>query len=202
MKFQKKNLESKEKDQIISLEKLKEINEEIEQTILKEIIQSRWKKKIGFERIKGPNKIYTNFIKKKSQVKTKLSYLEDDQKKTYEGKNAANLAKDMMQKVYTSEPIDPLSIEKLNHGNKFDKVMQEELNKPFKSEEIRNAIRITPNKAPGPSGIRITFFKKFIDQMTPILKDIANQAMYQGKTSDFLLEGLITLIPKKKTAIM
>ena len=77
----KKNLESKEKDQIISLENLKEINEEIEQTILKEIIQSRWKKKIGFERIKGPNKIYTNFIKKKSQVKTKLSYLEDDQKK-------------------------------------------------------------------------------------------------------------------------
>ena len=76
----KKCIESKEKDQKIPLEEMKEANQIIEEVILKEINRLKWKNKIGFERIKGPNKIYTNFIKKKSQVKTTLNHLEDKKK--------------------------------------------------------------------------------------------------------------------------
>ena len=69
-------------------------------------------------------------------------------------------------------------------------------------KEIRNAIKTTPNKAHGPSGIKIILFKKFIDIFAPILTNIANQALQEGKTSEFLLKGNICLIPKKKTATM
>ena len=196
----KKCIESKENDQKIPLEEMKEANQIIEEVILKEINRLKWKNKIGFERIKGPNKIYTNFIKKKSQVKTTLTHLEDEKKNIFEGVEAANLAKDMMQKVYTSEKIDIDSIEALEIGTKFDEKMKEELNEPFTVKEIREAIRITPNKAPGPSGVRITFFKKMIDQISPILTEIANKALLEGKTSDFLMKGLITLIPKKENS--
>ena len=131
-------------------------------------------------------------------MKTKLTFLEDDNKKKYEKKDAANLAKEMMQKIYTNEKISLDSIMKLKHGKPFDKKVKEELNKPFTVKEILNAIRLTPNKSPGPSGIKITLFKTFSQQFAPILTEIANEAMEKGSTSEFLMKGIITLIPKKE----
>ncbi len=88
----------------------------------------------------------------------------------------------------------------IESGKNFSKKSRQTLNKPFRSKEIRKAILLTPNKAPGPSGVRISLFKTFIVHFSTILKDIANEAMEKGVTSEFLMKGIITLIPKKENS--
>ena len=105
-----------------------------------------------------------------------------------------------MQKIYQNENIEKDFIEKMDVGSKVDKKWKKVLNKKFTIKEIRKAIKSTPNKAPGPSGIKIILFKKLIDTFAPILTNIANQALLEGKTSDFLLRGNICLIPKKENS--
>ena len=80
----------------------------------------------------------------------------------------------------------------------IDEKWMKKLNKEFSFKEIRKAVLSTPNKAPGPSGVKIIVFKKLIDIFAPILTKIANQALLNGNTSQFLLKGNITLIPKKE----
>lgn len=96
--------------------------------------------------------------------------------------------------------VDWENIDKLKNGKKFEEKDIKILNKKFSLKEIIYAIKMTPNRAPGPSGIRITLFKTFIQQFAPILKDVANEALLNGTTSEFLLNGIITLIPKKENS--
>ena len=55
----------------------------------------------------------------------------------------------------------------------FPKVNQEEieiLNRPITSTEIETVIRYLPtNKSPGPDGFTAEFYKKFREELTPIL---------------------------------
>jgi hypothetical protein len=82
----------------------------------------------------------------------------------------------------------------------YQKNAKEQLEKPFTIEEITEAIRKTPNKATGPSGTPITLFKIFDKQLSPILCEIANDIATNGESSvnDFLLDGNVIFIPKKK----
>ena len=74
------------------------------------------------------------------------------------------------------------------------------LEENWTEKEIRNALLLTPNRSPGPSGISAKFFKTFINQLVPTLTKIANKALLEGKIDDFLLKGIITLIPKKENS--
>ena len=114
------------------------------------------------------------------------------------GKDAANLAREVYEQVYRDDEIDMESVDKLYHGDTFGKETHKILNKRFTEKEIRESIRRTPNKAPGPSGVRISLFKTFINFFAPILTKIANEALLTGFTEEYLLQGLITLIPKKE----
>ena len=192
-KKKKKNPNSKKID-----EKRRKMIEEVDKVFWKELEEEKWNKKNEFERIKGPNKIYSRYLKLKTQVKSKMKILTTEKGKQVSGKEAANHAKEVYEKVYQNDQIDFESISKLEQGTKFNKKVKDILNKKFTEKEIRNAIKMTPNKAPGPSGIRITLFKKFINQFVPILTKLANEALITGKIGEFLLNGLITLIPKKE----
>ena len=56
-------------------EERKNLIEKVERVFWKEIEEEKWKKKTEFERIKGPNKVYSRYLKLKTQTKSKLDHL-------------------------------------------------------------------------------------------------------------------------------
>ena len=76
-----------------------------------------------------------------------------------------------------------------NHKEYLDQLME--------LEEVRSAISAMQNeKSPGPDGFPIDFYKKFSDQLTPLLLDMFIDALSQGKLPDSLNEASITLLSK------
>ena len=88
------------------------------------------------------------------------------------------------------------SLEKYN----FLKLNQEEienLNKLITSTEIETVIRNLPtNKSPGPDGFTAEFYKKFKEELTPLLLKLFQKIAEEGKLPDSFYEATITLISK------
>ena len=91
------------------------------------------------------------------------------------------------------------------------KLNQEEIenfNRPITSTEIETVIQNLPaNKSPGPDGFTDEFYKKFREELTPILLKLFQEFAEEGKLPNSFYEATITLIPKpdkratkKKTA--
>ena len=81
----------------------------------------------------------------------------------------------------------------------FPKLNQEEidLNRPITSMDIETVIRNLPaNKSPGPDGFTAEFYKKFIEELTPILLKLFQKTAEDGKLQNSFYEAIITLIPK------
>ena len=82
----------------------------------------------------------------------------------------------------------------------FPKLNQEEienLNRPITSTEIETLIRKLPaNKSPGPDSFTTEFYKKFREELTPILLKLFQKIAEEGKLSNSFYEATITLIPK------
>ena len=203
--IKKKKKEKKKINKI--LKKLAKKEKRNKEEILNELnsqvntrMKSLWNKKINFSSISGPNKIFSNFIKKNNPSKKRLTHIENNEGSLLTGEEAANFTKDFFQNIYKDEPIDEESIEKLNFNNPISIESKSILEKLFTTDEILVAINTTPNRAPGPSGISITLFKKFKFLLAPLLRDIANIALTEGRTNEFLLKGIISLIPKKENS--
>ena len=64
----------------------------------KEYNKKHWKNKSHFENNKGPNKIYTKYLKRKTRIRSNLTFLQDDNKNKYKGSKAANLVKERKMK--------------------------------------------------------------------------------------------------------
>jgi len=94
-----------------------------------------------------------------------------------------------MKKIYQNEDIDEVAFKKLFELHEFPEHIKIKLNNPFTEKEIRNALHLTPNRSPGPSGISAKFFKTFQNQLIPSLTKIANKALLEGKIDEFLLKG-------------
>ena len=199
----KEKQRKKEKEEYNSSEEEEneqKIREEAEEYLWKDLYQENAKKRVIFEKIKGANKIYSRYHKKKTRIKSKVEYLENDKGEKLYGRDAIKHAHEVFTKIVSNEESQEKYISKLSHGPKFDEETKNILNKKFTEIEIRNAINNTPNREPGPSGMRITLFKKMIDHFSPILTNIANEALSSGICGEFLMQGTITLIPKKENS--
>ena len=82
----------------------------------------------------------------------------------------------------------------------FPKLNQEEienLNRPIMSTEIETVIRNLPaNKSPGPDCVTAEFYRKFREELTPILLKLFQKIEEEGKLPNSFDEATITLIPK------
>jgi len=194
----RKDLLNKASQPSTTPQKKTEIKRLIDKKINFEIAQTRWKKKIERNRTNGMSKFHSSYLKKNTKLDNNLDHVEDENGNNYVKKKAADLARCFLQPLYSEEPIERESFEKLNKGNEISNESKNILNNPFTAEELLEAICYTPNKAPGPSGTKALLFKTFRKQLAPILTEIANKAMRNESVGDFLLKGNITLIPKKE----
>ena len=75
----------------------------------------------------------------------------------------------------------------------FPKLNQEEienLNRPITSMEIETLIRNLPaNKSPGPDGFTAEFYKKFREELTPMLLKLFQKIADEGKLPNSFYEG-------------
>ena len=82
----------------------------------------------------------------------------------------------------------------------FPKLNQEEtenLNTPITSTEIETVIRNLPaNKNPGPDAFTAELYKKFREELLPILLKLFQKIAEEGKLPNSFYEATITLIPK------
>ena len=82
----------------------------------------------------------------------------------------------------------------------FPKLNQEEienLNRPIMSTEIETVIRNLPaNKSPGPDCVTAEFYRKFREELTPILLKLFQKVAEEGKLPNSFYEATIILIPK------
>ena len=71
---------------------------------------------------------------------------------------------------------------------------REHLNEPLEIGDVRSAISAMQNgKSPGLHGFPIDFYKKLSDQLAPLLLDMFDHSLSQGKLPDSLTEASITL---------
>ena len=96
--------------------------------------------------------------------------------------------------------VDVEEMDKFLEKYNFPKLSQEEienLNRPITSMEIETVIRNLPaNKSPGPDGFTAEFYKKFREELTPILLKLFQNIADEGKLPNSFYEPTITLIPK------
>ena len=83
----------------------------------------------------------------------------------------------------------------------LQKLNQEEienLNRPITSTEIETVIKNLPtNKSPGPDGFTGEFYKKFREELTPILLKLFQKIAEEAKLSNSFYEA--TIHPNTKT---
>ena len=73
----------------------------------------------------------------------------------------------------------------------------ENLNRPITSTEIETLIRNIPaNRSPGLEAFTAEFYKKFREELTPILLKLFQKIAEEGKLPNSFYEATITLIPK------
>ena len=87
--------------------------------------------------------------------------------------------------------LEKYNFPKLNHEE------IENLNRPNTGTEIETVIRNLPtNKSPGPDGFTAEFYRKFREELTPILLKLLQKIAEEGKLPNSLYKATITLIPK------
>ena len=87
-------------------------------------------------------------------------------------------------------------LEKYNLPN-VNQEVTENLNRPIKAMEIKVVIRnLRRNKSPGPEVFTGELYKKFREELTPILLKLFQTIAEEAKLQNLFYENTITLIPK------
>lgn len=103
--------------------------------------------------------------------------------RTFQNKNACDgrLAESMLQQLQ----------------KEVSEEVRERTNTEIVESEIRRAIRkMPPNKSPGPDGIGAAFYKKFLDQLAPLLQKVFKDIFKRKLLPPTMRQSLVVLIPK------
>lgn len=104
--------------------------------------------------------------------------------------------------LYTSQPPSDVSLmESFFHNLNIPTIntlTEETLDLPLRLDEITTCIGLMQcNKAPGPDGFPLDFYKKFSAQLAPLLFDMYKESFEQGFLPASLNQASISLLLKK-----
>ena len=89
--------------------------------------------------------------------------------------------------------------EALSKGNKALPPTAEACGAPIRDSEVLSVCKNLPTgKSPGPDRLPNAFYKNFADLMAPVLTAAYNQAFQNGQLPASMLEGIISVLYKKK----
>uniref|UniRef100_A0A803SZS4 Reverse transcriptase domain-containing protein n=1 Tax=Anolis carolinensis TaxID=28377 RepID=A0A803SZS4_ANOCA len=164
--------------------------------------QIKWVKQNAFENANKPGKWLARLIRKKRQnqqiiaIKSKGKIVTSDE-------NIREEFKTFYEKLYTKETINPEKImEYLGKQNlgKITDAQRLNLNKEITNEEILKAINsFESNKAPGPDGFTIAFYKIGQEEVIRFLCKLMNQALQEKIIPETWKEAIIIMIPKENS---
>lgn len=106
------------------------------------------------------------------------------------------------KKLYDSESLDDHTLFKRFFRKikvpKIETKTASELDKPFSVQEFTSVIKlIQTGKSPGPDGFPSEFFRKFADQLSPILLSVYEESLLVGSLPLTTRQAVISLILKK-----
>jgi len=104
-------------------------------------------------------------------------------------------------KLYTSESYhSPKELKDFLTNVTLPTLTPEErdsIDAPITREEVRTIIMsLKSGKSPGSDGFPAEYYKKFVDELTPVLTDVYSEVLVSDMLPDSFNEALISLIPK------
>ena len=110
------------------------------------------------------------------------------------------IIRDYYQQLYANKMDNLEEMDEFLEKYNLPKLNQEEienLNRPITSTEIETIIKHLPtNKSPGPDDFTGEFYRKFREELTPILLKLFQKIAKECKLPNSFYEATITLIPK------
>uniref|UniRef100_A0A803TLB1 Reverse transcriptase domain-containing protein n=1 Tax=Anolis carolinensis TaxID=28377 RepID=A0A803TLB1_ANOCA len=182
----------------IELLKLQKSNIELEQLAKK----LKFVKQDHFQNANKPGKWLAKKIGRKKQ-RQYITRIEDGEKHYRTDKEILRQFETFYKTLYKKDQIKKDDIAQYLSKRKLEKISEEQrerLNKSIEEEEIKKAIRkMDPNKAPGPDGLTVMYYKTFEEELLPYLKKLMNKITNEGKLPNTWKEANITVIHKEKT---
>ena len=177
------------------------IRAEINAKVTKESIAKIKKAKSWFfEKINKIDKLLAKLIKKQREKNQINKIRNENGEITTDNNKIQRIIRDYYQQLYANKMDNLEKMEKFLEKYNSPKLNQketEDLNRAITSKEIETVIRNLPaNKSPGPDGFTAEFYKKFREELTPILLKFFQKIAEEGKLPSSFYEVTITLISK------
>lgn len=111
---------------------------------------------------------------------------------------------DHYEKLFARHPVDTAKFkdEFMCLSPRVDKEKSEYIARDITLEEVRKAIdELNPGKTPGPDGITAAFYKKFRDDVSPVLCKLYIQSYHEGALPPSFMESHTIFIPKSEDEV-
>ena len=152
------------------------------------------------EKINKIDKPLARLIKKQREKNQINKIRNENGEITTDNTEIQRIIRDYYKQLYANKMDKLEKMDKFLEKYNFPKLNQEEienLNRPITSTEIETVIRNLPaNKSPGPDSFTAKLYKKFREELTPILLKLVQKIAEEGKLPNSFYAATITLIPK------
>uniref|UniRef100_A0A803TXE0 Reverse transcriptase domain-containing protein n=1 Tax=Anolis carolinensis TaxID=28377 RepID=A0A803TXE0_ANOCA len=194
-------LKGKPQDKEIKL-KLEMNKKDLEALQMEEIGKKlKYIKQQYFEHANKVGKWLSRRLVKKRQANT-INKIQEGGKNYYSNEEIKRQFTKYYEKLYADDKIPKERVTQYLGKQDIPKLTEKQreiLNRKITGEEISKTIkRLPPNKAPGPDGFTMLYYKTFQEILTPPLQQVMNKILVEGKVPATWKEANITLLPKEK----
>ena len=139
--------------------------------------------------------------KRRAAKPTTITSLHDSKGNAQDGEKAKQkIAVDFYEKLWGKRPTNKIAQRKLLRAirRKLNNAQTQKLNEPISQREVSKAIKMCRRgAAPGIDGIPIEFYKSFSKELAPLMANVYNEMILQGRMPDSVATAVVVLFYKK-----